>query len=88
MPTLDQILDALGEHQQRATYGAVGGLLCVPPRFVLTGHPRNHRHCWVVRTADGQPTGYTEAQKHPALTSRVHIISSADALADWLRAPS
>lgn len=88
MPTLDQILDALGKHHQRATYGAIGALLGVPAKSVLTGHPRDHRHCWVVRASDGQPTGYTEAQKHPALTSRPHIISSADELDSWLRAPS
>ena len=87
MPSLDHILDLLERHRQRATYGAVGAVVGVRAQFVMNGRPRDPRHSWVVNRLDGQPTGYTEEQKHPALTTRAAVISSGEELEAWLQAP-
>ena len=83
--TLDSILGRLDACHQRATYGAVGGLLEKPPRFLMQGRPKDHRHSWVVSQKDHLPGGYTKEQMHPALLERSHVISSADELRAWLR---
>ena len=87
MSSIDPILDALQRFHQRATYGAVGAVVGVPARFVMNGFQRDHRHSWVVRKSDGQPTGYAEAEKHPALMARASVIASGEELATWLQAP-
>ncbi len=40
MPTLDEILDVLERHHQRATFGAVGGVLGRDPRSLFNGYVR------------------------------------------------
>jgi hypothetical protein len=84
MPSLDQILDVLDRHHQRATYGAVGDLLSRPARSVMLGRPRDARHSWVVRKADGAPTGYGPSEQHPALRSRPEVLASGQELRAWL----
>jgi len=49
-------LDALNLYHERATYGAVAGLLGVPPLSVMRGRPRDWRHSWVVNAETGWPT--------------------------------
>ena len=85
MSRLDQILDALNQHHQRATYGAVAGLLGAVPRAVMSGRKRDWRHSWVVNEQTGKPTEYSELRMHPSLTQNVHIISSTEELERWLR---
>jgi hypothetical protein len=86
--TLDSILAELNRYHQRATYAAVAGILSTSPRSLMVGRERNPESSWVVRREGGQPTGYSEDQKHPALTEREHIIEAPEALRSWLRNPS
>ena len=86
-PTLDSILDQLNEFHQRATYGAVAGVVNSSPRSLMSGRDRNQRASWIVRRETGFPTGYSEEQKHAALTEREKIIGSPDELRAWLADP-
>jgi hypothetical protein len=86
--TLDAILDQLNAYHQRATYGAVAGVVDSSPRSLMTGRERDQRSSWVVSRDSGQPTGYAEEQKHDALTERERILSSPEELRVWLRDPS
>ena len=87
-PTIDSILDQLNEFHQRATYGAVAGVVNSSPRSLMTGRERDPRSSWVVRRETGLPTGYTDEQKHTALAEREKIIGSPDALRAWLADPT
>ncbi len=84
---LDDVLDLLDRYHQRATYGAVGGVVDRPPAFLMSGLPRNHRHSWVVNAETLLPTGYVDAEMHPALRECAAVISSAAALDEWLHDP-
>jgi hypothetical protein len=86
--TLDSILDDLDRYHQRATYGAVAGVVDSSPRSLMTGRDRDPRSSWIVRRETGEPTGYTVEQKHSALGEREKILSSPDELRVWLSDPS
>lgn len=86
--TLDGILDQLDSHHQRATYGAVAGVVNSSPRSLMSGRDRDQRSSWVVRRETGQPSGYSEEQKHRALSERERILSSPEELRVWLRDPA
>ena len=86
--TLDTILEQLNAYHQRATYGAVAGVVDSSPRSLMTGRDRDQRSSWVVSRDSGEPTGYSEEQKHNALTERERILSSPEELRVWLRDPS
>lgn len=72
MYTLDEIIEILNKYQQRATYGAVAGVLGRPPRGLMTGRDICEKNSWVVarRTNNrtgarrGWPTGYKDKQIH------------------------
>ena len=89
---LTQILKALNGRKQRATYGAVAGVLGVANQD-LGNHlgPRRPWASWVVRAEGGkggkpgQPTGYEDWQKHPALTRHAKVLCRADELRAFLR---
>jgi hypothetical protein len=83
--TMDQILDALDQSHQRATYGAVAALLGEQPRTLMKGRDRDRRHSWVVSRKNGEPTGYEPTQVHPSLKEREQVIDSKDDLVKWLR---
>ena len=85
--SLDQILDALDRHRQRATYGAVAKLVDRPPLFLMAGRPRDFRHAWVVNATTGLPTNYGPADMPSDLRRRAEILSSSRALEDWLAHP-
>jgi hypothetical protein len=85
--TLDDILDQLNAYHQRATYGAVAGVVNSSPRSLMSGRDRDQRSSWVVSRESGEPTGYSEEQKHPALTERERVLSSPEELRVWLRDP-
>jgi len=87
MWTLDAILDLLSQYHQRATYGAVGGILGVPAAFVMQGRPRNPRHSWVVNQETGEPTGYNPGQCDPQFSTRDTILMTDAALLAWLNNP-
>jgi hypothetical protein len=86
-PELDNIIARLQHHDQRATYGAVAGVLQPPrnPQFFMQPRERNHFNSWVVNQETGQPTGYTPAQEHPNLYNN-NVIVDAGALQIWLQA--
>ena len=69
--TLDGIVAQLNGRKQRATYGAVAGLVGVLPQGLMSGRRKCHADSWIVAatTADGAkrggPTGYTKSQIHP-----------------------
>ena len=86
--TLDSILDQLNAYHQRATYGAVAGVVDSSPRSLMTGRDRDPHSSWIVSRETGQPTGYAEEKKHSALTERERILSSPEELRVWLRDPS
>jgi hypothetical protein len=88
-PTLDQIVDVLDQHHQRATYGAVAGLLGRPATFLMSGIERAPRYSWIVNQESLKPTGYSPEQTHPALEARRFVLLSTRELAAWLekRAP-
>jgi hypothetical protein len=85
---LDQILDALNVHHQRATYGAVAAVIGAAPRTLMSGRDRDQRHSWVVSRKTGQPTGYEGEQIHTELLSVPRVIESRDELEKWLSASS
>ena len=84
---LDDVIDLLDRFHQRATYGAVGGVVNRPPAFLMNDPPRNHRHSWVVNAETLLPTKYVDAEIHPALRERDHVLTSVAALEAWLRDP-
>lgn len=83
--TLDDIVSQLASAHQRATYGAVAGLLDRPAAFVMQGAPRNHRYSWVVNAESLMPTGYTSEEMDPRLTESSEVIMTAGDLDAWLR---
>ena len=82
---VDEVVEVLARHSQRATYGAVGGLVGLPARSVMSGKPRTQTNSWVVSKATGRPTGYLANETHPALEQNREVISTPEALAAWLR---
>lgn len=78
------ILRELDAAKQRATYGAVGGLLGQLPRSVMGHLPRIPKHSWVVLADTHEPSGYAPAQMHPELRSNAHVIADPDELRSWL----
>ena len=88
MHTLDSILDALDRHHQRATYGAVAGIVGGLARSVMKDRPKDRRHSWIVSKETGWPTGYPESAIHSDLLERGEVIDSTERLEEWLRAPA
>ena len=84
--SLGLILRELNAAKQRATYGAVGGLLGRLPRSVMQGLPKNAAHSWVVLSDTGEPSGYHPAQLDPARHHNPHVIRDAVELKQWFDA--
>lgn len=82
------MLGLLHEHHQRATYGAVAGLLGKVPRSLMHGLPRDWRHSWVVNSESGLPTEYPIGKIHPAIQERSQILDSREELEAWLKEPT
>jgi hypothetical protein len=78
---LVRIVEFLNQHHIRATYAAVGETAEVGTRSVgaLLGD-RTPLASWVVSGDTGEPTNYTEAEKHQALRERVEVITTGDDL--------
>jgi hypothetical protein len=81
----DEILDLLHHHHQRATYGALGAVVDRPPRWLMAGCPRDHRHSWIVNQETGLPTGYGPEDMHPDLLVRDEVLRTSRQLEEWLR---
>jgi len=84
LPTIDQIIEQLARHRQRATYGALAGVVGGLARSVMGRHPRTQRNSWVVSASTGLPTAYLPQDIDLQLLSRSHVITSADELRQWL----
>jgi predicted RNase H-like nuclease len=92
--TLPSIVAQLDKHRQRASYGAVAGLLGVLPRGLMNGRPKRPEYSWVVASTGskrGWPTGYTEHQIHVECIRQIRrgagdIIDGPDRLRLWLSA--
>ena len=82
---LDEVLDLLHRHRQRATYGAVGKVVDRPASFLMGGRPRDHRHSWIVNQETERPTGYGPEHMHPELLSRPEVLKTSHELETWLR---
>jgi hypothetical protein len=83
--TLEEILEALDRHHQRATYGAVAEILGRDPRSLFSGYVRSPRTAWVVNKSTGLPTGTKEDDYPPALLQNKHVINASSELREWLR---
>lgn len=83
-PDLDDILVRLERHRQRATFGAVAGLVGREPLKLFDGCPRTPRSSWVVSKSTGQPTGQGASMIHPDLFKNPHIITNSSQLRAWL----
>jgi hypothetical protein len=89
---LDDIVAKLNERKQRATYGAVAGILGVLPRGLMGGRQRNQKYSWVVAktgSGRGRPTGYTNEQIHPDCLRQIrdrldNLIEDSARLRRWL----
>lgn len=85
--TVDSILDQLDHFRQRATYGAVAGVVDSSPRSLMSGRERDQRSSWIVSRKDGLPTGYEPDQTHPDIQARDQILGNPEALRTWLHNP-
>ena len=87
MNSLDEIIDRLNADRQRATYGAVAGVLDRPAAFLMSGRPRDARHSWIVNAQTLLPTGFSEQDIHLELAERTHVLADAASLRGWLGTP-
>lgn len=85
--SIDSILDLLDRNQQRATYGAVAGVVGRAPRSLMSGRQRTARDSWIVKRETGLPAGYDPDRIHPDIRSRDEVLSSPSDLRDWLADP-
>ena len=85
--SLDSIAEQLDRFRQRATYGAVAGVLRRGPRNLMTGRSRSQRDSWIVSRGTGMPTGYPPDQIHPEIKSRETVLRTAAELESWLANP-
>jgi hypothetical protein len=94
---LDTIIARLAASQQRATYGAVGGVLGRVAKGLMAGRTNSRADSWVVAATDdarsgsrrGWPTGYTDAEIDPACLAQCRsgpaaMIDAAGHLREWL----
>jgi hypothetical protein len=82
--SLDEVVDRLDQHAQRATYGAVASLLGQSPRALLRDRERGPKFSWIVNRQTGRPTGYDDTQIDPRVPGSGPIITSDAELREWL----
>lgn len=82
--TLDEIVDRLDQHGQRATYGAVATLLGQSPRGLLRDRERGRKFSWIVNRGTGLPTGYPDDQLDPRMRDSGPVIGTDAELREWL----
>ena len=81
---LTDLLHRLQHGRQRATYGAVAGVLNAVPMYVMSGRPRNALHSWVVNAQTGLPSKYGPDETHADLLAHDRVLRTADELRAWL----
>lgn len=82
--SLDDVLSALNQHRQRATYSAVAALVGQTPRSLMHGKPRAQTNSWIVSKQSGRPSGYADADVHPELLANEKVLATRDELSEWL----
>ncbi len=82
--SLDLIVEKLDKHKQRATYGAVAGVLRKLPISLMKGYEKCPRYSWIVSEKTDRPTDYTVEQLHPELDSKTFTIKTSKKLIEWL----
>ncbi len=82
------ILNTLDHHHQRATYGAVAGIVGVLARSVMSGQSKTPRNSWVVSVKTKMPTGYSDTERHTAIEERRIVLETPNQLREWLRNPT
>lgn len=98
MWTLDEIVKLLKKHRQRATYGAVAGVLKKSAQGLMKGRQRCYQDSWVVAQTThrergsrrGCPTGYSDEEIDPVCLNQIrtnlaNFIREADELKNCLR---
>ena len=83
---LNRLVETLERKRQRATYGAVAGVVGGIARSVMKGRDKSPRNSFVVTKKTRLPSGYTKAQCHADLQLNQMVISSAEHLTTWLKA--
>lgn len=82
--SLEEILEQLNRWKQRATYGAVAGLIDRPPMYMMNGRPRDEYNSWIVSKETRKPSKYEDHQCHADLESRDIVLQTPDELTHWL----
>ena len=82
--TLDEIIDALDRNRQRATYGAVAGVVHSTARTLMKGREREQKNSWIVSTSTGIPTGYPPDALHPELKVNQKVLRTKEELSEFL----
>jgi hypothetical protein len=82
--SLEDVVDLLDRYQVRATYGAVAAVVGRTATFLMTGIPRSPRYSWIVNQKTLMPTGYTDDERHPALTAKSFVIKDEKELRAWM----
>ncbi len=90
MADLEFIAAQLNSRKQRATYGAVAGIVGGIAQGLMNGRPKTHEYSWIVAKSGGRPTGYTNSQIHPDCLKSIaerpgDVIDNADQLSQWLK---
>ena len=85
--TLDEVVAFLNRRQLRATYGAVAAVIGGNATFLMNGIERSPRYSWIVNQKTLLPTGYTEAEYHPALRAKKFVLMTGEQLRDWMARP-
>jgi hypothetical protein len=83
--TLDDILEVLARHRQRATFGAVAGILGRDPKSLFNGNVRTPKTARVVNKSTGLPTGTKESDYPPGLLEKERVIDATEEFRVWLR---
>ena len=84
MQTREEIIERLAKHRQRATYGALAGMVGRQAIGVMNGLPKDKKNSWIVAKKNGLPTGFNDEDIDPHLANSVNLIKSTDELAAWL----
>ena len=99
--TLEEVVALLNANRQRATYGAVAGVVGGSPRNLMKNRAGWHVNSWVVAASSnresgskrGRATGFRDDQIHPDCLEQIRntpadFISDADELRHWLETVS
>jgi predicted RNase H-like nuclease len=90
---LPKIAALLNRHRQRATYGAVAGIVGILPLGLMNGRSKSQEYSWIVAASGrdrGKPTGYDDQQMHPECRRQIRegrpgVITGSEELLAWLQ---